>query len=61
MMAMTQNAFANTSSSLLIAKVQGNIVDLLMPPLIAADDHAGFWRWRGVARGLVDGPADRRA
>src|SRR6056297_686892 len=30
MMAMLQNAFANTSSSVLIAKVQGNIVDVLM-------------------------------
>ena len=27
------NAFANTSSSILISKVQGNIVDVLMPPL----------------------------
>src|ERR1700758_4677124 len=27
-MAMTQNAFANTSSSLVISKIQGNIVDL---------------------------------
>ncbi len=33
MMTMIQNAFANTSSSLIIAKVQGNIVDVLMPPL----------------------------
>ncbi|MFZ4761322.1 MAG: ABC transporter permease [Alphaproteobacteria bacterium] len=33
MMAMMQNAFANTSSSLIIAKVQGTIVDLLMTPL----------------------------
>ena len=33
MMAIIQNAFANTSSSLLIGKIQGNIVDLLMPPL----------------------------
>ena len=33
MMAMVQNAFANTSSSIIIAKVQGNIVDTLMPPL----------------------------
>src|ERR1700692_4095254 len=33
MMAMAQNSFANTSSSLVISKVQGNIVDLLMPPL----------------------------
>ena len=32
-MAMLQNAFANTSSSILIAKVQGTIVDTLMPPL----------------------------
>ena len=35
-MAMAQNAFANTSSSIVISKVQGNIVDLLMPPLSAA-------------------------
>ena len=33
MMNVLQNAFANTSSSLVISKVQGNIVDLLMPPL----------------------------
>ena len=32
-MAMMQNAFANTSSSILGSKMQGNIVDLLMPPL----------------------------
>ena len=34
-MTMIQNAFANTSSSILMAKVQGNIVDVLMPPLSA--------------------------
>lgn len=33
MMAMVQNAFSNPASSLIIAKVQGNIVDILMPPL----------------------------
>ena len=33
MMNVLQNAFANTSSSLVISKVQGNIIDLLMPPL----------------------------
>lgn len=33
MMALAQNAFANSSSSLVIMKVQGNIVDLLMAPL----------------------------
>jgi ABC-2 type transport system permease protein len=32
-MGMVQNSFANSSSSLLIAKIQGSIVDLLMPPL----------------------------
>ena len=37
MMAMAQNAFANTSSSVIIAKVQGNIVDVLMPPLSALE------------------------
>ena len=31
-MGMMQNAFSNTSSSLLSSKVAGNIVDLLMPP-----------------------------
>ena len=29
-MAIMQNAFANTSSSILISKVQGNIVDILL-------------------------------
>ncbi len=32
-MGMMQNAFANSSSSILIAKVQGTITDVLMPPL----------------------------
>ena len=33
MMGVLQNAFANSSTSLVVSKVQGNIVDLLMPPL----------------------------
>jgi ABC-2 type transport system permease protein len=33
MMTILQNSFANASSSLIIGKVQGNIVDVLMPPL----------------------------
>lgn len=33
MMAVLSNAFANSSSSLMIGKVQGSIVDVLMPPL----------------------------
>jgi ABC-2 type transport system permease protein len=53
-MAMTQNAFANTSSSLVIAKVQGNIVDLLMPPLSPAEQTAGL-ALGGLTRGLVVG------
>ena len=32
-MGMTQNAFQNSLSSIIIAKVQGTIVDVLMPPL----------------------------
>jgi ABC-2 type transport system permease protein len=32
-MGMLQNAFANASFSLLVGKMQGNIVDYLMPPL----------------------------
>jgi ABC-2 type transport system permease protein len=32
-MGMIQNAFANSSFSLLVGKIQGNIVDYLMPPL----------------------------
>ncbi len=33
MMMIIQNSFANTSSSLLIAKINGNIIDILMAPL----------------------------
>ena len=36
-MGMIQNSFANTSSSLLIGKIQGNIVDVLMPPLSSGE------------------------
>jgi ABC-2 type transport system permease protein len=56
MMTMMQNAFANTSSSLLIAKVQGNIVDVLMPPLSAAELTLGI-AGGGVTRGLAVGLA----
>ena len=56
MMAMAQNAFANTSSSLVIAKVQGNIVDSLMPPLSEFELMGGFV-FGGLARGLIVGLA----
>lgn len=42
MMVVIQNAFANTSSSLMIAKIQGNIVDTLMPPLSAGELLVGY-------------------
>lgn len=41
-MGIAQNAFANSSSSLLIAKVQGTIIDLLMPPLSAGEMLTAF-------------------
>ena len=41
-MAMIQNAFANSSFSLLVGKVQGNIVDYLMPPLSTGEMIAGL-------------------
>jgi ABC-2 type transport system permease protein len=54
MMAMMQNAFANTSSSLVISKVQGNIVDVLMPPLSGGELTLAY-ALGGVTRGLVVG------
>ncbi|MBA2635929.1 MAG: ABC transporter permease [Sphingomonas sp.] len=41
-MAMLQNAFANASFSLLVGKIQGNIVDYLMPPLSTGELMAGI-------------------
>ena len=52
MMTVIQNAFANTSSSLISAKVQGNIVDTLMPPLSAAEIVLGYLAG-GIARGFM--------
>ncbi len=54
MMGVVQNAFANTSSSIMISKIQGNIVDVLMPPLSAAEMAAGFIVG-GIVRGLLVG------
>lgn len=36
-MGMLQNAFANSSFSLLVGKIQGTIIDYLMPPLSKAE------------------------
>ena len=54
MMAITQNAFANTTSSIMIMKMQGNIVDLLMPPLSALELTLGL-ALGGLTRGLMVG------
>ncbi len=54
MMAILQNAFANTSASIVISKIQGNIVDLLMPPLSPAELVVGVVGG-GVTRGLLVG------
>ncbi len=60
MMSMAQNAFANASSSLLIAKTQGTIVDLLMAPLRPVELVLAFTlsaMTRGILVGLVIGLA----
>ena len=51
MMTLIQNAFANTSSSIVIAKVQGNIVDTLMPPLSSGEMMLGYLAG-GIGRGV---------
>jgi ABC-2 type transport system permease protein len=51
MMTVIQNAFTNTSSSILVSKVQGNIVDTLMPPLSPLELVLGYLIG-GIARGL---------
>ncbi|MCF3973647.1 ABC transporter permease [Paracoccus salsus] len=53
MMTVIQNSFANTSSSITAAKVQGNIVDTLMPPLSAAELLAGYLAGSVARAGLV--------
>ncbi|WP_170332655.1 ABC transporter permease [Ruegeria arenilitoris] len=52
MMTVIQNSFANTSSSIIIAKIQGNIVDTLMPPLSPLEILLGYLAG-GIARGVL--------
>jgi ABC-2 type transport system permease protein len=54
MMGMAQNAFSNTSSSMIIGKMQGNIIDILMPPLAPWEILVGYIIG-GVLRGLLIG------
>ncbi|QDY70314.1 ABC transporter permease [Qingshengfaniella alkalisoli] len=51
MMTLIQNSFANTSSSIMVAKVQGNIVDTLMPPLSPLEMLLGYLAG-GIGRGM---------
>jgi ABC-2 type transport system permease protein len=52
MMAILQNSFLNTSSSLMMSKVQGNIVDCLMPPLSPGELTVAFIMG-GTTRGIL--------
>ena len=53
MMTVIQNAFANSSSSIISAKMQGNIVDTLMPPLSAGEILTGYLAGAVARAGLV--------
>jgi ABC-2 type transport system permease protein len=52
MMGIIQNSFANSTSSLMIAKVQGSLVDVLMPPLSPGELTFCFVAG-GATRGVV--------
>ena len=54
LMALVQNAFLNSASSLFIAKIQGTIVDLMVAPLGVIDLLAGFIL-AAVVRGVLVG------
>ena len=56
MMAMLQNSFANGSFSLMVGKMQGTIVDYLMPPLSTGELIAGLVG-AAVTRALLVGGA----
>jgi ABC-2 type transport system permease protein len=55
-MGMMQNAFANTSFSLLVGKIQGTIVDYLMPPLSTGELLAAMVGG-GITRAVLVGLA----
>jgi ABC-2 type transport system permease protein len=54
MMSLLQNAFSNTSSSLMQSKLNGNLVFVLLSPLSPLEIFAGFTA-AAVLRGLVIG------
>ena len=54
MMSVLQNAFANSSSSLIQSKITGNLIFVLLPPLSAGDLFAAYVLG-AMVRGLVVG------
>ena len=54
MMSVLQNAFANSSSSLMQSKMTGNIIFVLLPPL-SHREFVGAYLLAAAARGLVVG------
>jgi ABC-2 type transport system permease protein len=54
MMSVLQNAFANTSSSLIQSKITGNIIFILLPPLTYWEMFTGYVL-AAVVRGAVVG------
>jgi len=54
MMSILQNAFANSSSSLIQSKISGNVVFILLPPLSHVEIFAAYVL-AAVVRGLVVG------
>ena len=54
MMSLLQNAFANSSSSLIQSKVTGNIIFVLLPPISYVQFFAAFVL-AAIARGIVVG------
>jgi ABC-2 type transport system permease protein len=54
MMSMLQNAFANTSSSLIQSKITGNILFILLPPL-SHWDYYGAYLIAAIVRALAVG------
>jgi ABC-2 type transport system permease protein len=54
MMAVLQNAFANSSSSLIQSKITGNVIFVLLPPLSYWDFFAAYVL-ASVVRGMVVG------
>ena len=54
MMSVLQNAFANSSSSLIQSKITGNLIFVLLPPLSALDLFAAYVLG-AMVRGIVVG------